>query len=450
MADSYLIKNVTIVNEYARFPGSVFIEHGIIKKVLPKGSPLAVYEFNAKVINGEGKLLLPGLIDDQVHFREPGQTHKADIESESKAAIAGGITSYLEMPNNKPPAITNAALEAKYQRAEGRSWANYSFYLGATNDNIDEIKMMDPERHCGVKVFMGSSTGNMLVDDEQALHKIFEYAPTIIAAHCEDEQTIQTNMAKAREEYGDKIPFSMHPQIRSAEACYKSSSKAKHLAELHNSKLHILHLTTADEMELFEKGEDPKQKQLTAEVCVHHLWFNENDYKTLGSHVKWNPAIKSEQDRIALLQALLDDRIDIVATDHAPHTLEEKQGNYEQAPSGGPLVQHALLIMLELVHQGLLSVEKVVRKMAHNPALLFDIYHRGFIKEGYWADLILVDMDKPTEVTQESLLYKCGWSPLLGYTFKSSVTHTFVNGKLVVEDGKVVNEAAGMRLAFDR
>jgi dihydroorotase len=450
MTESYLIKNVMIVNEYAQFPGSVFIEKGTIRKILPEGSPLTYYEYRAEVIDGKGKLLLPGIIDDQVHFREPGLTHKGDISTESRAAVVGGVTSYMEMPNTNPQIVTNELLEEKYKLADGRSYANYSFYLGATNDNIEEVKKLDIERSCGIKVFMGSSTGNMLVDQQQALEDIFSNAKTVITTHCEDEETVQRNLKNAKEEYGDDIPFKMHPVIRSAEACYLSSSRAKSLADKHNAKLHILHLTTEKELELLNAGPDPLQKNVTAEVCVHHLWFNDTDYSQKGSLIKWNPAVKTEQDRIALLQAVIDDRIDIIATDHAPHTLEEKQNSYLKAPSGGPLVQHSLLMMLEFYHRGWLSLEKIVQKMAHNPARLFKVWHRGFIKEGYWADLVMVDPNKETSVTKDSLYYKCGWSPLEGYTFKSAITHTFVNGQLVAKDGKIVNNPIGMRLSFDR
>lgn len=450
MTKSYLIKNVIIVNEYAQYPGSVFIENGIIEKILPKGSPLAAYEYRAIIVEGNGKHLLPGIIDDQVHFREPGMEYKADIESESRAAVVGGVTSYMEMPNNKPPVVNNALLEEKYKRADGRSYANYSFYLGATNNNIEEIKNLDIERNCGIKVFMGSSTGNMLVDDEKALQNIFSQTPTIIATHCEDENTIKNNLQEAKKEYKENIPFKMHPKIRSEEACFLSSSKARKLAEQFGTKLHILHLTTAKEAENLISEEDVDKKQITAEVCVHHLWFNDNDYSRKGSFIKWNPAIKTEQDRIALIQALLDDRIDVIATDHAPHTLEEKKNNYLNAPSGGPLIQHSLLMMLEFYHRGFIPLEKIVQKMAHNPAKLFQVRKRGYIKEGYWADLVLIDLEKETEVKKESLHYKCGWSPLEGYTFKSAVTHTFVNGKMVVEEGEIIGKPEGWRLSFNR
>ncbi|MFW6020445.1 MAG: dihydroorotase [Bacteroidales bacterium] len=444
------MKDITIVNEYSRFEGSVFIENGRIDKILPKGSALAYYEYRADIIDGKGKFLLPGVIDDQVHFREPGLTHKADISSESYAAVVGGVTSYMEMPNTMPQTITNELLEEKYKLAEGRSYANYSFYLGATNDNIEEIIKLDIGKNCGIKVFMGASTGNMLVDQEEALEKIFKNAPAIVAVHCEDEETIQNNLQKAKAKYGKDIPVSMHPEIRSREACYLSSSKAKELAEKHNTQLHILHLSTEDEIKLFEKGEFPEQKKITAEACVHHLWFNASDYNERGTLIKWNPAIKNESDRIALLQALLDDRIDVIATDHAPHTISEKQNTYLKAPSGGPLIQHALLMMLDLYHRGLLSIEKIVQKMAHNPARLFDIWHRGYIREGYWADLVIVDLNKETKVSEETILYKSKWSPLANYTFKSNITHTFVNGILVAENGKIVNKPAGMRLYFNR
>lgn len=450
MTESYLIKNGIIVNEYAQYPGSIFIENGIIEKILPKGSPLNAYEYRAKIIDGKGRYIIPGIIDDHVHFREPGMEYKADIETESRAAVVGGVTSYMDMPNNKPPVISNELLEEKYKRTDRRSYANYSFYLGANNDNIEQIKGLDIERNCGIKVFMGSSTGNMLSDNQNALEKIFSGAPAIIAAHCEDDQIIKKNLKEAQREFGDNIPFREHPKIRSEEACIKSSIRAKALADKFGAKLHILHLTTEKELELLTSEEDPTKKQITAEVCVHHLWFNDNDYSDKGSLIKWNPSIKSEQDRVALIQALLDDRIDVIATDHAPHTIEEKNENYLNAPSGGPLIQHSLLMVLEFYHRGFIPLEKIVQKMASNPARLFNVRKRGYIKEGFWADLVIIDLNKETSVTKESLHYKCGWSPVEGYTFKSSVTHTFVNGKLVVEEGHIIGKPEGMRLSFNR
>ena len=447
---SYLIKDITIISDYSRFEGSVYIENGKINKILPKGSALTYYEYNTDIIDGKGKVLIPGIIDDQVHFREPGLTHKADIYTESRAAVIGGVTSFMEMPNTKPKTITNDILEEKYKIADGRSFANFSFYLGATNDNIEEVKKLDIANNSGIKVFMGASTGNMLVDKQESLEKIFKNANTIVAVHCEDEDTIQRNLKKAIAEYKDHIPIWMHPEIRSSEACYISSSSAKKMADQYHTPLHILHVSTERELDLLESGEFPEEKNTTAEACVHHLWFNYKDYHEKGTLIKWNPAVKMESDRIALLQAILDDRIDIIATDHAPHTLDEKQNSYMNAPSGGPLVQHSLLMMLELYHRGLFSLEKIVQKMAHNPARLFRIRHRGFIKEGYWADLVIVDNNQETTVSKESLYYKCGWSPLENVTFKSKITHTFVNGILVGHNNEIVNEPKGMRLAFDR
>ncbi len=446
----YLIKDVTIVNENASFQGSVYLRDGFIQDILPGGSPTLLYEQTARVIDGKGKHLLPGIIDDQVHFREPGLEHKGDIFHESRAAVMGGITSYMEMPNTIPPAITNALLNDKFNRARNSSWANYSFYLGATNNNLKEILNMDTASCCGIKIFMGSSTGNMLVDNNEALNKIFSRAPTLVAVHCEDEDTINRNMKRAREKWGENIPFAMHPEIRSATACIKSSDKAKDLAYKHNTRLHLLHLSTEQETLSLEKNINPENKKITAEVCVHHLWFRQEDYAQKGSLIKWNPAIKTEKDRQGLLEAVLDDRIDIIATDHAPHRLEEKQNPYTKAPSGGPLVQHAFLMMLEMHHQGLIPLETIVRKMAHNPAKLFRIRRRGFIRKGYWGDLVMADLSKETSVTNDSLQYKCKWSPLEGTTFHSAITHTFINGKPVVENGIITGDPAGMPLIFDQ
>lgn len=446
----YLLKNVNIVNEYEQYEGSIYIENGYIKKIIPKGYSLKTYEYNTKVIEGNGKFLIPGIIDEHVHFREPGLAHKGDIETESKAAVSGGITSFMEMPNTKPNAVTNEVLEKKYEIAEMKSWANYSFYLGATNENMEELQKIDPERVCGIKVFIGTSTGNIFVSDKKALENIFKKSPAIITAHCEDEYEIRKNLDEARKTYGDDIPINKHPEIRSEKACYNSSSNAKKIADKHKKRLHILHLSTAKELDLFESGEDPTRKNVTSEICIHHLWFNENDYTNKGTLIKWNPAIKKEDDRIFLLQAILDDRIDVIATDHAPHTYEEKQNNYIKAPSGGPMVQHSLLAMLEFYHSDLVSIEKIIQKMAHNPARIFQIKNRGFIREGYRADLVMIDLNKNTKVNKESLLYKCGWSPMEGYTFKSAITHTFVNGNLVLKDGEIYGAPSGLRLEFDR
>jgi dihydroorotase len=393
---------------------------------------------------------LPGVIDDQVHFREPGLTHKGDIESESKAAIAGGITSYIEQPNTVPNAVTQEILEEKYQIAAQKSFANYSFMMGATNDNLEEVLKTDPKNVAGIKIFLGSSTGNMLVDNEAVLEKIFTCTSMLIAVHCEDEMTIKNNLEKFKEEYGEDVPATAHHLIRSEEACYISSSKAVALAKKTGARLHVFHLSTAKEMELFANKIPLEDKKITAEVCVHHLWFTNDDYAKKGNLIKWNPAVKTDNDRKALWEALNDGRIDVVATDHAPHTLEEKKQKYLLAPSGGPLVQHSLVAMFEAHHQGKISVEKIVEKMCHNPAKIFKIEKRGFIKEGYFADLVIINAGLPWSVKKENILSKCGWSPFEGFTFKSRITHTFVNGKLVYSGFKVKDIRAGKRLLFDR
>ncbi len=442
---SILIKAATIVNEGTAFVGDVFIKNGFIEKI---GG-----ELNLKAdqeIYAEGKYLLPGCIDDQVHFREPGLTHKANIYTESRAAVAGGITSYMEMPNTVPNTLTQQLLEAKYQIASKNSLANYSFFMGASNNNLAEVLKTNPQNVCGIKIFMGSSTGNMLVDHEDALENIFRNSPTLIATHCEDEATIKSNLAYFRAIYGNQLEPQMHPLIRSAEACYKSSSFAIQLAKKHGSRLHVLHISTAIETHLFDCTIPLAAKQITSEACIHHLWFSDLDYKTKGNWIKWNPAIKSEEDRDAIFQAILNNQIDVIATDHAPHTIEEKSQSYIQAPSGGPLVQHALIAMLDFYHQGKISLEKIAEKMAHNPAICFKINKRGFIREGYWADIVLVDLQKSQQVVRENVLSKCGWSPFEGHQFKSSVTHTFVSGNLVWEDGVFNDSSVGQRLQFDR
>jgi len=446
--NNYLIKNARIVNEGKIIEGYVLVRNGIIK-ALGEGNPEVDSDYTL-TIDAEGHYLLPGVIDDQVHFREPGLTHKATINSESRAAVAGGVTSYMEMPNTKPQAVTIEELERKYTIAEEKSYANFSFYLGATNDNIDEILKLDPERNCGIKVFMGSSTGNMLVDDKAALEKIFSQAPALVATHCEDEEIIQQNTLIFKEKYGDMIPVHAHPDIRSAEACYKSSSLAVELAKKYNTRLHVLHISTEKELELFSKGDFNSNKQITAEVCIHHLWFNEHDYENKGPLVKWNPAVKKESDRAALFNALMDDRLDIVATDHAPHTIEEKQSRYFQSPSGGPMVQHSLTAMMEFVHQGKLKIEKLVDKMCHAPAILFGIKERGFIRPGYKADLTIVDPDWEWTVSHKNTYYKCKWTPMEGQVFHSRVTHTFVNGQLVFKNGLFNEMIRGERLSFER
>lgn len=445
---SILIHNANIVNEGKIFRASVFIEGDKIKKISSPSlfPPKANLAF--RVIDGSNCFLLPGVIDDQVHFREPGLTHKADIYSESKAGVAGGVTSFMEMPNTLPTTLTQELLEQKYQLASEKSLSNYSFYMGASNNNLAEVLKTNPENVCGIKVFMGSSTGNMLVDNKETLQALFSSSKMIIAAHCEDEETISKNSALFREKFGEKIPIEYHPRIRNAEACYKSSSLAIELATKYNARLHVLHLSTAREMQLFTNKIPLKEKKITAEVCVHHLWFSENDYHTKGSLIKWNPAIKTADDREALFNALLNDTIDIVATDHAPHTLEEKQNSYFNCPSGGPMVQHSLLAMLEFYHQGKISLEKIVQKMSHNVADLFSVKQRGYIREGFYADLVLLDLNSEWKVEKTNLLYKCGWSPLEGQLFHSKVTHTFVNGNVVFENGKFDESTRGKRLLF--
>ncbi len=442
-----LIKNAKIVNEGVIFEGDVFIDGEYIVEIEENISPKSG---DCLVVDAEGTFLLPGIIDDQVHFREPGLTYKGDIESESRAAVAGGITSFIEQPNTVPNAVTQEILEEKYVLAADNSFANYSFMMGATNDNLEEVLKTNPRNVAGVKIFLGSSTGNMLVDNQATLENIFANTKTLIAVHCEDEATIKANLEKFKEEYGDNIPAEAHPLIRSTEACYISSSQAVALAKKTGARLHVFHVSTAKELDLFTNKIPLEQKKITAEVCIHHLWFSDEDYKTKGNFIKWNPAIKTAADRDALWEALLDDRIDVIATDHAPHTLEEKKLPYLNAPSGGPMVQHALVAMLENYLRGKISLEKIVEKMAHNPAKLFQIEKRGFIKVGYHADLVIVNTAKPWNVKKENILAKCGWSPFEGLNFKSRVTHTFVNGNLVYANGKVKDVRKGQRLLFDR
>ena len=442
-----LIKNAKIVNEGSIFEGDVLIENDLIVEI---SDSISLKTSDCKVIDAEGSYLIPGAIDDQVHFREPGLTHKGDIESESRAAVAGGITSFIEQPNTVPNAVTQEILEDKYVIAAEKSFANYSFMMGATNDNLEEVLKTNPKNVAGIKIFLGSSTGNMLVDKEETLEKIFSSTPMLIAVHCEDESTIQNNLAEFKEKYGDDIPVTAHHLIRSAEACYISSSKAVALAKKTGARLHIFHLSTAKEMELFTNKIPLEDKKITAEVCVHHLWFTDEDYKTKGNFIKWNPAVKTAEDRAELWKALNDGRIDVIATDHAPHTKEEKMQSYLKAPSGGPLVQHAVIAMFEVHHQGKITVEKIVEKMCHNPAKIFKIEKRGFIKEGYYADLVIVNPSLPWSVKPENILYKCGWSPFENFTFKSRITHTFVNGEMVYNNFKVKDIRAGKRLLFDR
>lgn len=445
MANSILIKAATLVNEGKQTVADVLIKDGKIVKI---GSQLSAPD--AKEINAEGKYLLPGCIDDQVHFREPGLTHKGEIYTEAKAAVAGGITTYMEMPNTVPNALTQELLEDKYQIAQQTSLANYSFYMGAGNTNLDEVLKTDPKNVCGIKVFMGSSTGNMLVDNEKTLEGIFKNAPILVATHCEDEATVRHNLQLFKEKYGDAITPEMHPIIRNEEACYLSSSFAVDLAKKHQTRLHILHISTGKETFLFDNKTALADKKITSEACIHHLWFHDGDYKTKGNWIKWNPAVKTIEDRDEILKALLDDRIDVIATDHAPHTKEEKQQTYLNAPSGGPLVQHALNAMLEMHKQGKISLEKIVEKMAHNVAICFQLADRGFIREGYWADLVLVDLNASYTVKEDNILAKCKWSPFEGTTFHSDITHTFVSGHLAYEHGKFDESVKGKRLTFNR
>jgi len=445
--DQILIKNAHIVNEGKIFTGDVLIEDGLFKKIAKQ---IVDIPAGIKIIDAEGQYLLPGVIDDQVHFREPGLTHKASIATESKAAIAGGITTFIEMPNTVPQATTIEKLEEKFEIAAETSYANYSFMFGGTNDNLDEILKVDPKKVAALKLFLGSSTGNMLVDNPEVLEKIFSSTDLLIAVHCEDEQTIKNNTAKQLAKYGDDIPIDLHPVIRSEEACYLSSSNAIELAKKTGARLHVFHLSTAKELALFRNDIPLQKKKITAEVCIHHLWFSDKDYQKKGTHIKWNPAVKTEADRTALFQGLLDDKLDVIATDHAPHTKEEKDNVYTKAPSGGPLVQHALPAMLEFYHQQKISLEKIVEKMCHNPAILFEIEKRGYIREGYFADAVLVNLTSPWTVDQSNILYKCGWSPFEGTKFGSKITHTFLNGYLVYENGKVSELKHAKRLTFNR
>ena len=447
MKRNTLIKNAKIVNEEKIIEGDILIADNIIEAI---DSSISVKSADMTVIDAEGNYVIPGLIDDQVHFREPGLTHKANIETESKAAIAGGITSFIEMPNTNPQTTTVEKLEEKFAIATKTSHANFSFMFGGTNDNLDEILKVDPKSVAGLKLFLGSSTGNMLVDDPEVLEKIFSSTDMVISVHCEDEATIRKNLKKYKDQYGDDIPMELHPVIRSEEACYLSSSKAIELAKKTGARLHVFHLSTGKETKLFSNKIPLKDKKITAEVCIHHLWFSDEDYKTKGSRIKWNPAVKTAKDRDQLWKALLEDRIDVLATDHAPHTNEEKNNPYTSAPSGGPLVQHALVALLEAHHKGKISIEKIVEKACHNPAILFDVEKRGYIKEGYYADLVIVDLNSPWTVNKSNILYKCGWSPFEGNTFKSRVTHTFVNGQLVYNNFKVLDVKAGQRLTFNR
>lgn len=440
----YLLKNAQIINEGKSFESDLLINGEYIERIAP-----SISDDNATVIDLNGKLLIPGMIDDQVHFREPGLTHKGNIRSESRAAVAGGITSFMEMPNTKPNALTQELLADKYEIAANSSIANYSFFMGASNDNIEEVLKTDPTNVCGVKVFMGSSTGNMLVDNETTLTGIFSKCPMLIATHCEDEATVRHNLALYKEKYGEEMPIKYHPEIRSDEACYLSSSLAAGLAKKYDTRLHILHLSSAKEMDLFRNDIPLTEKRITAEACVHHLWFSDKDYDEKGTYIKWNPAVKKQSDQDAIWEALNDDRIDILATDHAPHTIEEKENNYFNAPSGGPLVQHAVLAILEKAKEGKISIERAVEKMCHAPAQCFNVQKRGYIREGYFADLVIVDPKTSLTVTKENVLYHCGWSPFEGFTFSHSIDTTFVNGTIVYTDNKVVEGNTGRRMTFD-
>ncbi|WP_370390597.1 dihydroorotase [uncultured Winogradskyella sp.] len=442
-----LIKNAKIVNEGKIIEGDILIENDVIKEI---DSSISVKNANINVIDVEGNYVLPGLIDDQVHFREPGLTHKANIETESRAALAGGITSFIEQPNTIPQTTTVEKLEEKFAIAAKSSHTNYSFMFGGTNDNLDEILKVNTKTVAGLKLFLGSSTGNMLVDNPKVIEKIFSSTDMVISTHCEDEGTIRKNLEEYKAKYGDDIPMEYHPLIRSEEACYLSSSKAIELAKKTGARLHVFHLSTGKETNLFTNKIPLKDKKITSEVCIHHLWFSDEDYKTKGSRIKWNPAVKTAKDRDQLWKALLDDRIDVIATDHAPHTIEEKNNPYTSAPSGGPLVQHALVALLECYHKGKIALEKIVEKACHNPAILFDVERRGYIREGYYADLVVVDLNAPWTVNKDNILYKCKWSPFEGNTFKSRVTHTFINGQLAYNNFKILNVKAGKRLTFSR
>ncbi|MBC8755525.1 dihydroorotase [Kordia sp. YSTF-M3] len=440
-----LLKNAQIVSEADIKTADILIEGERIAKI---GSNLT--DEADQVIDAAGKHVFPGVIDDQVHFREPGLTHKANIATESRAAIAGGITSFVEMPNTNPQTTTIEKLNDKLNIAKETAFANYSFMFGGTNDNLDEILKVDPTQVAGLKLFLGSSTGNMLVDDEAVLEKIFSSTDMVISVHCEDEATIRKNLAEYKEKYGEDIPMEFHPIIRSEEACYLSSSRAIALAKKTGARLHVFHLSTGKETALFDNSIPLEEKKITAEVCIHHLWFSDEDYAAKGTHIKWNPAVKTANDRAQLWEALLDDRIDVIATDHAPHTLEEKSNVYTKAPSGGPLVQHGLVAMIQAHKQGKISLEKIVQKMCHNPARLFQVKDRGFVKEGYYADLVLVDVERSQEVTRDNVLYKCGWSPFEGTTFDSTITHTFVNGNLAYHEGTFSEKRHVKQLEFNR
>lgn len=450
MSNPFYIHNARIVNENKQFSGGIFVQNGIISEILqgiaPADFPLPA---DTIVIDAQQKFLLPGVIDDHVHFREPGLTVKGDLHSETRAAVAGGVTSFMDMPNTIPNATTLKILEEKFELASQKALANYSFFLGATHDNIKEIEKADPSRICGLKVFLGSSTGNMLVDKPEALQRIFAKSPLLITVHAEDESIVQQNLKELRDTYGENIPMAAHPLIRSGEACFVSSQKAVNLAKKNNARLHLLHLSTEKELELLRNDIPLAEKKITAETCVHHLWFDDRDYQDLGSNIKWNPAIKTSGDREGLMNGLLNNKIDLIATDHAPHLLREKENQYSDCPSGAPLIQHSLVAMFGFYHMGKISPEKIVEKMCHGPAILYRINNRGFIRKGYFADLTLVDPDDPWVVEKENILYKCGWSPFEGVTFRSRITHTWVNGNLVFDQGRFNETLNGQRLTFN-
>lgn len=446
MSNRYLLKGAQIVNEGQISTGDILIENELIAKV---GDTLSA-EGRVHEIDCAGLTVMPGVIDDQVHFREPGLTHKAEIYTEAKAAVAGGVTSYMEMPNVVPQTLTQELLEQKYALGAEKSLANYSFFMGTSNDNTDEVLKTNPRNVCGIKIFMGSSTGNMLVDDLKILENVFANAPVLIATHCEDEETIRRNTEIAREEFGENVPFEQHPIIRSEEACYLSSSMAADIAKKHNTRLHILHISTGKETNLFDNSKPLGEKRITSEACIHHLWFSDADYAEKGAFIKWNPAVKTAKDRDEIWKALLDNRIDVIATDHAPHTLDEKSGTYFEAPSGGPLVQHSLVAMLDFYHGGKISLERIAEKMSHAVADCFEIEKRGYIREGYFADLAVVDLNSGWKVSKENILAKCAWSPFEGHQFKSKVVKTFISGHLAYDDGKFDESLTGKRLTFDR
>jgi len=445
---STLIRNAFIVNEGLIFKGDLLINDGKIEEISP--ATITSFPENTEVIDATGKYLLPGVIDTHVHFREPGLVHKADIYTESKAAVAGGVTSFMDMPNTVPPVLTQQLLEDKFALAKDKALANYSFYMGTSNDNLSEVLKTDPKNVCGVKIYLGTSTGNMCVDKPEAIEELFAKCPTLLAAHCEDEHIIEENSKLFKEKYGDNPPPASHPQIRNEECCYRSSSHAVELARKYNTRLHIVHVSTMKETNLFENKPSLEKKQITSEVCIHHLWFSDKDYANKGNWIKWNPAIKTENDRKGLMEALLNDKIDTIATDHAPHTHDEKEQVYFCCPSGAPMIQHSLVAMLEFHHAGKILVEDIVRKMCHAPATCFHIENRGFLRKGYWADLVLVDLNNPWKVDKSNILYKCKWSPMEGETFHSRVTHTFVNGHLAYKEGVFNESVKGCRLSFNR